>query len=131
MLLTCALGMAGTNFFYNIDFTVDKDERKTAVFVGIVEQPKFTKSSRGCGMGYVQSYVTEDGIQLSEGNMDCLSPSANDPRIVHRDDARIISKLHENGRVYYEIYHPEKGRCITSPTLELGLQLESFLNNQP
>ena len=94
MLLTGALGMAGTNFFYHINLTAVDDERQSAVFVGIVEQPKFTKSSRGCGMGYVQNYVTADGIQLSEGTMDCPSPSAGDRKIVHRDDARIISKLH-------------------------------------
>lgn len=34
----------------------------------LYEKPRFVKTFRGCGLGYVQGYETDDGQHLTEGN---------------------------------------------------------------
>lgn len=129
MLLTFAFGLSSVYFFHNINFN-GNELFIDATFVRIAEQPRFTESFRGCGMGYVQGYFSSDGLALTEGNLGCKEPKKNDKRIVIKDDKRIISKIETEDRTYFEIYQLEKSRCIDSPTIELGLELEEFLKNE-
>ena len=99
-------------------------------FVSIApKQPRFTETFRGCGLGYVQGYVTNDDINLTAGNIGCEKPNSNDKRIVRSNKGRIVSRIKKDDQTYYQIYQVEKGYCINSPTIELGIELENYLKS--
>jgi hypothetical protein len=130
--MTFALGLASVWFLEHFEFT-ENEEISNALIVTVTPQlttPKFIETYRACGMGYIQGYATKKGIELSEGNLDCREPRKNDKRVIRRDNERIISKIDYQGKTYYEIYPFEKVNCITSPTIELGLELEQFLKDR-
>jgi hypothetical protein len=67
---------------------------------------------------------------LIEGNSGCQKPKKQDQRIVRIDNENIISRKNDDGREYFEIYRIESGHCIEAPSIELGLELQSFLKNK-
>ncbi|MDQ3061732.1 MAG: hypothetical protein M3R14_02565 [Acidobacteriota bacterium] len=127
MLMTFALGLASVWFLNNLK-TNDEAEIKDTMVISIApKQPRFTESFRGCGMGYVQGYITNDGIELTEGNLSCEKPRKRGKQIIKSDSERIISKIEIEDKTYYEIYQLKNKHCINSPTIELGLELENYL----
>ncbi|HLM00068.1 MAG TPA: hypothetical protein VK400_03370, partial [Pyrinomonadaceae bacterium] len=104
---------------------------KTAALVTIAPKPpRFSETYRGCGdLGYVQGYFTNDGRELWEGGLACQKPKERDKRIIQKNKERVISKIEKENETYYEIYQIESGKCITAPTIELGLELENYLKN--
>lgn len=129
-LMTLALGFASVWFFHNITITEDENI-KTATLVTIAPKPpRFLETFRGCGggVGYFQGYMTNDGAELTEGNL-CEKPKARDKRIIQKDKERIVSKIEYENETYYKIYQIESGKCITAPTVELGIELENYLKN--
>jgi hypothetical protein len=131
MLMTFALGLASVLFSQNLKF-IDKDGIKGATIVSIApKQPRFVETARGCGMGYVQGYESNDGIELTERNLDCHKPKRRSRQIIKSDNERIISKIELQDKTYYEIYQLKTGHCIDSPTIELGLELENYLESNP
>jgi len=81
-------------------------------------------------MGYVQGYVTDDGYELIEGGLGCKKPKKTDKSIVSIDSERIISKTEFRDHPYFKIYQFKKGFCIEAPTIEVGIELESYLADQ-
>ena len=79
-------------------------------------------------MGYVQGYVTDDWHELTEGNLGCRQLKKYDKTVVSIDSERIISKTKSRGRPYFRIYQLKKGTCIESPTIEMGIELENYLD---
>ena len=114
------------------DFTkVDKTDLKDAIMVTIAPKPpRFTETFRACRPGYIQGYETNDGTELTEGNSGCKEPKKRDKRILHSDKERIISKIETKESSYYEIYLLKNSHCIDAPTLEIGLELEQWLDTQ-
>lgn len=131
LLMTLALGLANVWFFNNIKITDNEDIRNATIVTIAPKQPKFTESFRGCGFGYVQGFFSNNGIELTEGNLGCNKPKKRDKRVVKSDDDRIISKIETGDKTYFEIYQLENGHCINSPTIELGIELENYLKNNP
>lgn len=137
MLLTFALGLASVWFSTQVKLTDNYNnalDLVNATIINIAPKtafPRFMPTGRGCGLGYTQDYKTNDGQNLSEGNAGCEKPRRGDKRIVQSDGERIISKIETEDKTYFEIYQLESGHCINSPTVELGLELENFLKNNP
>ena len=121
------------NTFYDLeDFrAVTKSDMENAVIVTIAPKPpRFEETGRGCGLGYIQGYRTNDGIELTEGNLGCKKPKRRDKRIIQSNTERIISKIETNENTRYEIYQLKNSHCINAPNLELGLELEEWLKTQ-
>ena len=113
------------------------------------EKPKFTPAFRGCGMGYVQSYVLPDGREMSEGSS-CFESS----RLARKEWRKLIDQASqivnrvpqyknrfgekgerilalfppdEYGRQWARIMWYDGGDCylsINAPTLEVALEFE-------
>lgn len=127
MLMTLTLGLTSVWFFHNFETDENEDLRNVRIVTIAPKQPRFTETFRACGMGYIQGYVTNDDIALTEGTLGCDEPKKKDKRVIQKDEKRIISKIEKNNLISYEIYQVEKGLCINSPTIELGIELEIFL----
>jgi hypothetical protein len=93
-------------------------------------------------MGYIQSYVTNDGLEVSEGNIGCvrLEPDKKEDlfsksleaghRVIERTDGRVLVESAASGKKRILIYSIADGACthyISAPTLELALEFEKFL----
>lgn len=126
MLVTFALGLASVWFCGNIQTTANDE---VMIVTMAPRPPRFTESFRACGMGYLQGYLSNDGIELTEGGLGCVKPKKRDKRVVQIDNERIISKIESDNKTYYEIYQLENGHCINSPSIEIGIELEKFLKN--
>ncbi len=136
-ILTFIIGIATVlliDRFYNSEgFTIeDKSDLENAVVVTIAPKPpRFTETFQSCGLGCVfQSYVTNDGIELSETYRCCKNPKNRDKKIVQKDDEKIVSKIETDGKTYYEIYLLENEHCIYAPTIELGIEFEKWQSSQ-
>jgi hypothetical protein len=103
---------------------------------------RFQETGRGCGMGYVQGYETDDGIKVSEGNIGCSAVGKENPfreakrkpnRVITQTGERAVVEINEDGKRSFEIYEISEGDCthfISAPTLELALEFEEFLKNR-
>lgn len=105
---------------------------------------RFTESYRACGYGYVQGYVTDDGIEVREGSIGCIQlPSIGNTgfsdgnsrvpvRGISQTAERAVLEFNEDGRQTFEIEELSDGACthfVSAPTLELALEFEEFLKN--
>lgn len=110
--------------------------------VALKPRPGFTKSFRGCGMGYVQGYTTSDGIEVTEGTIGCVAATGKDnrfweakrrpDRLISQTSERAVAEINEDGKRSFEIYKVTNGTCthfIGAPTLELALEFEEYLKN--
>ncbi len=120
------------NFRNSADFTtVNKSDLENATIVRIAPKPpRFTESFRACRPGYVQGYITNDGVELTEGNSGCEKLRKKDRRIIQRDDERVISKIENEDKTRYQIYQFKDGHCINAPTIELALEFEKWQKSQ-
>jgi hypothetical protein len=103
---------------------------------------RFEAIGHGCGNGYVTLFVTDDGINVSEGKSCGYSQRATRRefnriigkanKIIERDQSRAVLAFDAEGLEGYEIIEYVDGPCvrfIEAPTLELALELEEYLNN--
>lgn len=138
--MTLAIGLASV-FFFNTTFksrdeiVIDLPKTESSdVFIVFPQERKtfygnkrFVETWRACRPGHVQGYVSDDGIELCEGNLGCRKSEKNNERVIQKDSKRIISEIKLNNETRYKIYQPKTGGCIDSPSIELGLELENFL----
>lgn len=125
LLLTLALGLATSSFYQNISQKAEDEELKNAIILtGAPKPPRFTETFRACGLGYVQGYISNDNIKLTEGSMDCHKPE--EKNIVQKDNLRVISRIEKNTEMRYQIYQIENQRCIDAPNLEIALEFEKW-----
>lgn len=105
--------------------------------------PRFQVMSRGCGMGYIENYTTNDGINVSEGNIGCsdvpgeknrfMDAQRKPNRVLWRTTERAVLEINEDGKRYFEIYEISDSACthyVTAPTLDLALEFEAFLETR-
>ena len=120
--------------------------------VSRILMPRFTPSGRGCGMGYVQWYITNDSQGVAEGNQWDPKPNVikkrvaefihNAERVIEKQSEfhyrgdhvgeRIIidNKPDESGKKSVSIIYYDGGdsyRFIEAPTEELAKEFEQYL----
>lgn len=124
-------------------------EGRTLDLIAIIDlsisatSPRFQETGRGCGMGYVQGYETDDGERVSEGSIGCFAAPGkkNSFRVAKRKPNRVLTEtseravveINEDGKTSFVIYEISEGDCtnfISAPTLELALEFEEFLKNR-
>lgn len=127
-LMTFAFGLASVYFMQNVKPAKSDDLTNAAIVTIAPKEPRFTETFRGCGLGYIQGFSTNDGLSLTAGTSGCEKPNPKDKRIVSRDNKRMISKIERENKMSYEIYRIEESDCINSPSIEVGLELEEYLN---
>ncbi len=124
-LLTLTSGVVAAQVLRNLPAIRQEGLERVLTVVTAPMRPRFIPSFRGCGMGYTQDYITNDGYILSEGNADCDGPV----EVIQTENGRIISKLDVNGKTYFRIH--KDVHCITAPTLEMAVEFENYLNDLP
>lgn len=115
-------------------------------------KPRFSRGSRGCGQGYVQSYQTNDGQLVDEGSFWELDNSKtkqhvdkiinNAQRVIERvpndrdyfgergERIVLVKKPNEEGEATVLILWYDGGksyRFIAAPTLDIALEFEQYL----
>ena len=105
-------------------------------------QKRFVPTSRGCGNGYVQSYVTNDGYRLSEGvwktsskefqkyflDVTILKQVKNAKNRHGEIGVRYeVNGKDENGNKYFQILWYGNGTLhdITAPSIGIALEFEN------
>ena len=163
MLMTFALGLASVFLFNGFlnktheNFLTLSETKSSDVLVvfprerkSMFGEKRFNETWRACKPGYAQGYITNDGMELTEGN-NCEKSEGIDERIIQKNNERVISEIERkdkiSGQIYqigigqkrdpsngernykksYKIYQIRTGHCIESPSIELGLELENFL----
>ncbi len=129
--MTFALGLASVYCFQNIKLVENKEIQNAAIVTIAPKQARFIEGERQHSLvGYDQYYITDDGFQLK-----AVYPCIFDlkkreviKKIISKDDKKIISEVRIRTTKYFEIYQSKLSRCIHSPTIELGLELEEHLN---
>jgi len=129
-LLTFTLGLASVWFGQNLKTSENFEFNDSTIITTAPKLAKFTETFRACGMGYVQGYEAIDRTELSEGNLGCHKPDLRDKRVIQRDKTRIISRVVKIDSISFTIYEIDSGKCINSPNLALGLELENYLRNK-
>jgi hypothetical protein len=113
--------------------------------------PRFAPTGRGCGNGYVQGYVTDDGQRVDEGVEAPFHKSARQEFLKYVHDATqviqrlpkyhdhhgnvgerviIVNKPDKEGRVWVSILFYDGGdhvRYIDAPNVALVLEFEQYL----
>jgi hypothetical protein len=133
-LMTLALGLACVMYWDDQEKrSVDGElAAATIVDINIAKVPRFTETSRACGPGYTQAYVTNDGLELRESS-GCYQPKTRHRRLFAwtKQEAAYVFDSEADGARSYVLKDRKSGHCIDAPTYELAVELRNYLEGAP